>query len=454
MRGLFIALLLASAPLLAGSRQDPILLRKGLPKAAGLSKLVVVSNYKGLDPRFKAIKKLAAARRAKILKFKDDKIESVRKALARIGPEFVAVAVTPETVDINFHYRVLELSRDLDSDPMPDFSFGYLCARDGADLEKLVGGILRRELLGDRTVPVAKVVALTSPGSHIEGLDYLMHFGHGQAWRVDNGMTGIQLGKLDLRRAPVVWSGACFNGVFSRSHHKSSRQLVFLAPTTIDPARLMTLNWVKAGASGYFAAIDGDRGEMAMAEWEYFREHACSLGETITYQYRLAFTSVYADFTKFPRFTPGYRKKMSFYNVMLRGMVSRMLLSDPGYRPLARPLDKPVNVATVERNAGGLVVTVTLKRWSAGQHVNYLPQSKKGIFDARIYLRVPLDGDPPATEATVVARNGPELVELTRHHVRHEVWGGKRYLNLQAEAPMGRFKAGTQVTYTFARGKR
>jgi len=455
MRGALFALLLA-APLLAAprSRAEPIPLARGLPRPEGIGKLVIVTNYAGHDRRLKAVKVLAEYRGSKIFKFKGGRIGSVRKALAAQGAEFVALAVKPETVDTNFHYEVLELCRDLDRDPMPDFHFGYLCARDGADLERMVDRIIGREKRPPEP-PVAKVVSLSGSGKHLEGLDYFMHFGHGQAWCVVKGLSGEQVGKLHLPRAPVVFSGACFNGVLSRSFHKCAYQLVFWKPTTIDPKHLMTLNWVHAGATGLLAALEGDRGEMAMAEWDYFRERACALGEVIGYQYRLAFTSVYADFTKFPRHNPGQRKKMSFYNVMLRGMVSRLLLSDPAYRPLRKPLDAPYHRVDVKTDEARLTVTIVVDRYAQGQHLNYLPKSGRGVFDMRIYNRVAVPaGVRLLAEPEVTVRNGFGIVVLTRHHVRHEVWGGKRYLNLQVEAPSGSFKRGTRATYVFPLEKR
>lgn len=435
----------------AKSREDPSSLKRGLPKEKGLGQLVIVTNFETRDARAKAVKRLAKHRGAKVLRFRDAKIEDVRKKLVREGAEFVAVAVTPETVDVNFHYEVLELARDLDDDPMPDFYFGYLTARDGEDLERLVDGILRREAEAPDE-PTAEIASLTGSGEHLKPLDFLLHFGHGQAWRVDGGLTGKEVGALDLPRAPVVISGACFNGVLSRSYHKCAYQMIFLAPTTIDPEDLMTLNWVHAGASAYLAALEGDRGEMAMAEWEYLRQNACSLGEVIGYQYRLAFTSVYADFTKFPRYVPGNGKRMSFYDVMLRGMVSRLLLSDPSFRPLKEPLDEPAHSATVvyDPEAKTVVVDVEVDRYSRGLHLNYLPKSRQGVFDRRIYVRVPLPDDVPVKfgETRVEAKTGPEVIDLTRHHVRHEVWGGKRYLNLQAEMPQKTIRKGTTVRYT------
>ena len=421
---------------------------KGLPKEKGLGKLAIVTNFVGRDARYKAVQKLAKARGAKVYRFKEGKLAAVRGRLAGAGVEFVAIAVTPETIDINFHYDVLELCRNLDDDPMPDFCFGYLSAREGDDLARMVERILEKEARPPEK-PTAKVIALTGTGAQLAGLDFALHFGHGQAWRVDKGMTGVEVGKLELQRAPVIWSGACFNGVFSRSYHKCAYQPIFMRPTTIKPEHVMTLNWVHAGVSGYFAALEGDRGEMAMAEWDYFREKACSLGEVMTYQYRLAFTSLPADFAGFPRYINGRKKRTRFYDVMLRGMVSRLLLSDPACRPLRTPLATPVHATTVGTADGSLTITIKLLRWTPGHHLNYLPRSGKGIFDARVYERVRVDHKGKLGEPTITVDSGPRAVELSRWRVREELWGGQRYLNLQVEAPTGSFRKNTIVTFVF-----
>ncbi len=422
---------------------------KGMPKASGLGKLAIVTNLSGRDARMKAVKRLAKARGAKTIRFKESDVASVAKALRRMGPEFVAFAVTPETVDINFHMDVLELCRNLDGDPMPDFYFGYLCARDGDDLMDLVERILAREARPPAK-PVLKQASLTPPGTQLAGIDFLLHFGHGQAWRVDKGLTGVQLGKLDFPRAPVVFSGACFNGVLGRSYHTCAYQFIFMRPTTIQPERLMTLNWVHAGASAYLAALEGDRGEMAIAEWATMRQRACSMGEVIGLQYRLAFTSLPTDFAGFPRYRPGRKKRMSFYWVMLRGAVSRLLVSDPSYRPLRTPIDKPAQRVQVTHNDVLRIETEVLRQ-SQGDFLNYLPKINDGRFDHRVTSRVLLPETVKAAFAVappaVVRRGKP--IELTRFHLRHEVWGGRRYLNLQVESKDGALAAaGAKVSWT------
>ncbi len=130
-------LAIPATPALA--REKPLAAKKGLPKAGGLGVTTIVTNLGPRSDGWDAVKRLAEHRDAKVLRFEESELEDVRKALARIGPEYVVLAVTPTTVDMNFHLDVLELSRTLDRDPMPDFHFGYLTARNGDDLAALVG---------------------------------------------------------------------------------------------------------------------------------------------------------------------------------------------------------------------------------------------------------------------------------------------------------------------------
>ena len=464
MVALLLGLTVAMAPVEAKgkkgkTRATPIAIKKGLPTAEGLGKLVFVSNLPTKDKRWKAIKAYAKERGAKTLRFKENDVASVAKGLAKAGAEFVAFAVPPETLDINFHYSVLELCRDLDRDPMPDFYFGYLVARDAPDMEAWIERIKKRHANGFEK-PVSKIIALTGSGEHVKSLDMALHFGHGTPWGVNDGLTGEQVGALALDRTPLVWSGACFNAVVSRSFHKSAYHMVWSSPWTVAPEKSIALNWVHAGVLGYFAALEGDRGEMATTEWEYFRRKACSLGEVIGHQYRLITTSLSADWTKFPRHLNRYKKFMSFYNVMLRGATSRILFGDPSLRPLSEPLDtERVNevITQVDRATGAHQIQITALRWSQWVHQNYLPKEHPGFFGGRLTARVELPADWPqlpnqASKVTLFTKG--EDTPIAHHHVRHEVWGGMRYVNLQVQTPTGKILKGSQALFEFAPSKK
>ena len=90
-----------------------------------------------------------------------------------------------------------------------------------------------------------------------------------------------QIADLDLPRGPVVFSGACFNGVVCRSYDRSILEYSYMKPEEVPPEETVALGWVHAGASGLLAALEADRGEMAMMEFDYFKATASSLGEVI-----------------------------------------------------------------------------------------------------------------------------------------------------------------------------
>jgi len=424
-------------------------LAEGCPRPEGLGRVVLLTNLAEGDARLRALEEWRGARGAEVVRFPGADVQEAGKELARIGPEFVAIAVAPATVDINFHLDVLELCRGLDEDPMPDFHFGYLCARDAKDLGAFATRILEKEARGGTAA--RETVDLRQTGV-VESLDLLLHFGHGQAWCVEGMLSGEQIAELSLPRAPVVLSGACFNGVLSRSWHPSAMKPAFLPPAEVEAKRLVSLAWVHAGASALLAALEADRGEMAGAEWEYLRSTAAPLGEVIGLEYRLAFTSLPETFARFPRYVAGRPKRMGFFDVMLRGMVSRLLLSDPAFRPLKEPLDPPATRASAALDAatGAVTVTLEVERVPPFTFINVLPLSGRGAFDQRIYARVELPGDPKVRFGPPSARAESEGAEiaLTRHHLRHEIWGGRRFLNVQVESEDGRLaRPGTKATF-------
>lgn len=424
---------------------------EGFPRAEGLGKVVLLSNWAASDPMWKALERWRTVRKAEVVRFAGDDVRGAATALRRIGPEFVALAVSPGTVDVNFHLDALELCRGLDADPMPDFSFGYLTARDAEDLARFADRILAKEATGGTR---AAITMPTSTGLGSGELDLALHFGHGTPTDVVDAASAAQISAFDLRSGPVVLSGACFNGVLSRSFHPCAYHMAFEPPVAYAPEKLVSLAWIHAGATGYLASLEADRGEMALAEWAYLHETAAPLGEVIGHQYRLAFTSLPATYAGFPRYRPGVAKRMGFYDVMLRGAVARILVGDPSYRPLKAPLAAPTTRTDLRMGPDGrtCVATIEVLRYEQGDFLNYLPDHGDGTFDARVTARIALPegftSRLEAPEATVELDGA--AVPVGRSIVRHEVWGGRRYVNLQVEGRDGRLaQKGARVTFRF-----
>ncbi|HET6165165.1 MAG TPA: zf-HC2 domain-containing protein [Planctomycetota bacterium] len=114
-----------------------------LPDGAGQVGTKVVVAY-GLDPknadhaRFRKIAEKAVARdHAAFVDCADADFERLSKALRELLPEAVLFVLPPEALDVKLHRQVVLLSRSLDEDVFPDFTFGWFTARDGKSAEAL-----------------------------------------------------------------------------------------------------------------------------------------------------------------------------------------------------------------------------------------------------------------------------------------------------------------------------
>jgi tetratricopeptide (TPR) repeat protein len=431
-------------------KDKSIQIEKGFPKAEGIGKVVLLTNLPSGHALRKAATEWRKARDAEVVQFRGSDVKAAASGLRGRGAEFVAVLVKPETIDNNFHLSMLELCRSLDRDPMPDFHFGYLTARDADDLEKMLTRLLAKEAEGGT---VAKMVPLPNSAAQIEGLDFLFHIGHGTERRIVGGLDATRVSALSLTRGPVIVSGACFNGICSRSFASSIHDFTFHAPRDIDPKEVLSLAWIHAGATGLIAALDGDRGEMAMAEWEILRERAPALGEVTGWTYRSIFMSLPDDYAAFPRYQAGQPRNISFFHVMMRGWASRILISDPSYRPLKRPLTTPTTGTTVKASGKQVVVTVRVTRFASGPFINVLPRVAGTPFrEKRLYARVALpEGFKGRLGRPKIELSGKAAgAKLSRKHFRHEVWGGRRYVNVQLESLSGKLvTTGATATLTF-----
>ncbi len=434
----------------AGAAPPSIQLTEGFPTADGLGTLVVLTNLAKSNARRKAIRPWLEARKASVVTFRGEDVMAAAPKLRKLGAEFVAVLVDPRDIDNNFQLSMLELCRGLDKDPMPDFHYGYLAARDAADLAAFTTSILAKEKAGGT---VARQLGVQNLPKALLGVDFAIHYGHGTARGINQGPSAAQAANLPLPGGPVIFSGACFNGVCARTHERYILGNHHGKPDEIAPNDVIALSWIHAGATGFFAALDGDRGEMAGAEWEHFLEHAPSLGATIGHQYRLIFTSLRESFKSFPRYTPGAAKNKSFYSVMLRGQTSRILLSDPMYRPLHGPLTKPSLRTTVteDKAAGTVTVRVEVLRRPLGPFVNTLPKKSGTPFkETRLYERVALPRGFEGKLGFPTVDTGK--VKTTRVQAKHEIWGGQRYINVQAESDNWNLTVkGAVATFVFKR---
>jgi tetratricopeptide (TPR) repeat protein len=429
----------------------------GCPRAAGIGKVVLLTDLSADDDFWKALAPWRDARGAEIVRFRPGRLKEAADALRKIGPEFVAVAVRPAEIDSNLQWDVVELCRDLDGDPMPDFHFGWLVARDAADLRALAE---RSAKTAPREDAKTAMIGVPASAADVAPFDAVLHFGHGQPTGIDGGLAAADLASAKLPRAPLVVSGACYNGVVGRSWHPCTLQPQFCRPVEVAPNDALSLAWIHAGAIGVLASMEADRGEMAGAEWAWLRETACPLGEAATLDARLACLSVPEDWSGMPRQRAGDRRSLELFDVMLRGQLARCLVGDPSVRILAKPAAEPsVRASARTDETGRVVVEVEPTAAAVGESqflvVNTLTRgglAGNAFSERRVFARVEVPAGvagrlgPPE----VSVRRGDAAVPLLRTSVRHEVWGGRRFVCVQVEsADAGLAAAGTLATFTF-----
>ena len=124
---------------------------------------------------------------------------------------------------------------------------------------------------------------------------------------------------------------------------------------------------------------------------------------------------------------------------MLRGLVSRILISDPSFRPLRKPLDPPATEVTtrLENDGAKLIVAIRIRRPAQALFIDCFHMRKNGDFARRLTARVALAESLRGRlgKPTVTLRRGDREIAYRRIRVKHEVWGGKRHVNLQIESP-------------------
>jgi hypothetical protein len=429
----------------------------GCPRAAGLGKVVLLTDLPADDDFWKALAPWRDARGAEVVRFRPGRVKEAADALRKIGPEFVAVAARPAEIDSNLQWDMVELCRDLDGDPMPDFHFGWLVARNATDLRALAE---RSAAAAPRPEAKTATIGIPKSAADVEPFDAVLHFGHGLPTGIGDGLDTPDLDTAKLPRAPLVVSGACYNGVVGRSWHPCTLQPRFCRPVEVAPHEALSLAWIHAGAIGVVASMEADRGEMAGAEWAWLRETACPLGEMTTLGLRLACLSVPETWDGMPRQRAGGHRSLELFDVMLRGQLARCLVGDPSVRLLDKPATEPAVRASARiDDAGRVVVELQPTGAATGEAqfllVNTLTRSGlsgNAFTERRLWARVEV---PPSVTGRLGVPEAKVLCEGTavpvlRTSVRHEVWGGRRFVCLQVESADARLASpAARATFAF-----
>jgi len=191
---------------------------------------------------------------AEQLAFDTSDLDDVLAALRRIQPRYALVFIKPNELDVNFAWRWLTLTTQLDDDPFVDLRTGFITGDSPesaqAFVERIAAAVRGEERMPNKIIDnlgpntqAGKHEFHRSPGSYfltafagrfgletishgaeafvderLKSMDSagLLHFGgHGHPDRIDDGLRGTQARQLAL--APcVAFNGACYTGVTGR----------------------------------------------------------------------------------------------------------------------------------------------------------------------------------------------------------------------------------------------
>ena len=119
------------------------------------------------------------------------------------------------------------------------------------------------------------------------------------------------------------------------------------------------------------------------------------------------------------------------------------------YRPLTEPLDDPTTRAGATIDGDQVKVTIEVLRFAPGPFTNILTRKPGPPWrERRLYARVAL---PEGLEGML---GRPEVrvtgARTDRTKVRHEIWGGRRFVNVLLESEDKKLTSpGTTAELTF-----
>lgn len=445
---------------------------------------VILATWRSAESYATAIDKAAALHPgAERFAFDPTHLDGVQESLRKTQPRYALVFIQPDELDVNFAWRWLTMTCQLDDDPFVDVRTGFIVGTTPAAAQAFVeriaaaanGAVLLPGALVDNLGPPeqgAQRFFQTLPGAlmlpaaigrrltprsitHGKGcftderlatMDQagLVHFGgHGHPDRIDDGLTAAQVPRLKL--APcVVFSGACYTGVTHRWYDQLTGTV---QEKTVAPADSFCLHLLQQEVVAYLAALHPDHGMPVYQELEFLICHGASLGDVIKHTYdgvvlgaggKLPALAPLADGTPAPAWTPA--------EVMLKGTAARILLGDPALIVCDGFVPPPFSVA-VQASAGEQTLRVTatvanpdLKSTFTDTYANDLNPQAPFNDRALLILDLPAGWDTVSSVevAGVQARGRTIPYRLVGYAVEQD--HGHRRVHVQLDVPAQGFQ--------------
>ena len=324
----------------------------------------ILTNIPETDPFYSAVSLLGSYRSASIVRFLNSVDESL-ESLKALMPQYVAVAVKPQTIDVDFVAQTYLVLSQLDDEQFLDCSVGFITGATASDMNLLISNTISAENGTRPTKYTAMMNSNTTFGgegatlnrsqvysrffsqsgwatslvdNYHKPLDLYQRIGNSSITTIDmhGNPTGIEnLSSTEIRNGPqqylfptVVIASSCYTSVTYRFYQEGAS-----ANATIDPNQSFSLSFLKKGAVGYVGHI-----RMAGANWNALEPVlygmtflGLSQGESLKQALNLGLTNF------------GLPANITLHSENFFGYA---LYGDPKYTPVPQPLSSPIISAT------------------------------------------------------------------------------------------------------------
>jgi hypothetical protein len=413
--------------------------------------------------------------------FEPDDLDDTLARLRKIEPRYALVVIQPDELDVNFGWRWLTMTSQIDDDAFVDVRTGFITGATPAAVEAFVdriasaasgrlkipgacvdnlgpaeqappasfnsfpGAMMLPAALGERfaarSISHGKTGFTDNRLATMAGAG-LVHFGgHGHPDRIDDGLRATQLPALQV--APcVVFTGACYTGVTGRWFDQTTGATV---ENAVSPDDSFCLRLLQKDVVAYLAALHPDHGMPVYQEIEFLACQRASLGDVIKHTYDGVVLGAGGKLPTLELLSAGAPADFkSPADVMLKGTAARVLFGDPALVICDGFLPAPFSLKTTEES-GTLRVTATVTNSdlkSSFTDTFYNDLNPQAPFNDRALLAVDLpDGWKSVTsiDNLRVTARGKELPHrLVGFAVEQE--GARFRLHVQIDVPAQGFQ--------------
>ncbi|NOZ19676.1 MAG: hypothetical protein GXP25_01165 [Planctomycetes bacterium] len=459
---------------------DPVPSEEGQPTKAMLGTYIILTDIAEDDPYYEAVGRLAKLRKAKeVIRFAPGGLDDVALRLKELGPEYVCVVAKPETIDMNIASQLLEMSTRLDSDPFPDFLFGFITGATAKDAVQFVKNISKAD---KRRLPFPrKILHISKSGSSrlrtdvfqwAKGLSVLalsyenreflrqhidkmrgngiigIHGSSATAQGIADGLMAEDLASLDLYPA-VVFSSADYTGVTTRAL-RLSNQFTKTVTEQVSPGSSFCLQVLGAGATGYFASIGSTSPLLCSQELATLIRTAAPLGRVMKHTHDGIVLAEGEGSLRLPSLPTGKQRPAATpLDWRAQSAATRVLYGDPAFRPFTQGLE-PILKVTTRRRQGSL--KVSCHRAEGVYDATLLDafrttpdgENTRSNDQIRFVFELPKGFDKNITSITAAATDAAlPAVKPSFLTCMVEKWGGKKFAHVQMDLPPRSIRQGS-----------